>query len=1144
MDRIFEKLKNRYSILVFIISSVFIVFFFKLTSLTLIQGDEFRELSNNKRLKDIPITSARGEIRDRYGRLLAGNKVSFTVQLIKDELNIGDANARNKTILNLIHILNSEGTTYNDEFPIVFNSFKYIDKDVEGNSEILPIERVSEIIVENNLIYDLLSTTMKYSNDNSVPSFITAKKALNILENEGIEVPINIVHDEVNSIVSFSYEGKEKLEKWKEENGIPANMEPSSAVLQLINDKNANKIVMKMLNDPIVSKLAYEMLEKRNLTENIEIEPIVLKYDKEYEDTKKGLMESFSSITLNSTATDDFINILKEKDGINEILEQTVTEKDKFDSKKEVIINPGEIMLEKFKENKIKMPIKANLDEGSKKPTYKYKSEREKKELIKQYNLESDIKPLDAMISVAEKESTKKDSNKNKEQVSKESSILEAFIKDDKIKNLAQSILLKIYPNPKISISEWEYTPLMEKKAWLNRYRLNSDSDIKTNFEKLKKKIGLDEDLTDYEARATMLILDELNKIGYRGYYPINIAYGINDKTVSRLEENKLDLPGVKVSLEPVRYYPNDEVGAHILGYMGKIAQKEEIDKYIKDKQYLPSTLIGKTGVEVKFEDYLKGKDGKKTVEADAYGNVVKVVSEEPAKPGDTLYLTIDSKLQKVAEESLEKAISGIKGGGAFKSEWGDFSYGKTYPSANSGAAVAVDVKTGEILALASYPSYNPNLFATGISSEDWESLNPDNSEAGLPLYNIAISSPVQPGSTFKMITGLAGLENGISSDKKIYDYGYVQVGNKKFTCLAWSSGGGSHGPTDIYRALEKSCNYYFYSVALGRIPTTGEVLGKDMNIEKVLDTAKKLGLDEKTGVEIPGERIIGVPDTESKSENSKSLLDRFLKSEIDYFIKEDENLSEKEIQDVIKEISSWTELEEDLSKREIINRLSKLGIDGEKKDPKSNRGEDLGDKLKYTYLSGSGWTAADSLNTSIGQGENAYTPLQMANYISIVSNGGYKHNTNVVDRIQTFDNTKRTFETKKDTTRIDMNDYKNLEEIGKGMARVTKSEGTARRAFSGFPVDVAAKTGTAERAGVSPVTKRKYDNYAWFTAYAPYEDYNPDAAQIAVSVVIFQGGSGGNSSPVAREIIAEYLGLNSTDSELNKFDLNTELAK
>ena len=485
MDRIFEKLKNRYSILVFIISSVFIVFLFRLMSLTLIQGDEFRELSNNKRLKDIPITSARGEIRDRYGRLLAGNKVSFTVQLIKDELDTGDTKARNQNILKLIHILNSEGTTYNDEFPIIFNSYKYKDQDknidsnedinknksknkdktVEKKAEMLPIERVSEIIVENNLIYNLLNTSMQYSDDESVPQFVTAKKAINILENEGIEIPIDVAYDE-NKNISFSYSKKGNTQNWKKENGISEKASPNSAILQLINNKNAKKIVMKMLNDPIVSKLAYDMLEDKGLARNIEVEPIVLKYDEEYKDTKKSLMENFRSVTMNSTASDDFINILKEKDGISEILEQTVTEKDKFDDEKEVIINPGEIMLKKFKENKIKVPIKVSVNEGSKSLTYKYKNDKEKQALLKKYNLNSNMKPIDTMIKVAEREKIQGESKKNEK--SRDISVLESFIKDDKIKGIAQSTLLKIYPNPKISINEWEYTPLSDKKAWLS----------------------------------------------------------------------------------------------------------------------------------------------------------------------------------------------------------------------------------------------------------------------------------------------------------------------------------------------------------------------------------------------------------------------------------------------------------------------------------------------------------------------------------------------------------------------------------------------------------------------------------------------------------------------------------------------------
>lgn len=1112
---------------------------FKLASLTLVKGDEFRELSDNKRLKNIPITSPRGEIRDRYGRLLAGNKVSFAVQLVKDELDMRDTKSRNETLLKLMHILNSEGTTYNDEFPIIFNSYKYRDENL--TYELSPSERVSEIIVENNLIPDLLNTSMKYSNDNSVPEFITAKKIINVLENEGLEIPIDVYSDEGN--ISFSYNERANIESWQNENGISKNADPKSAIIQIINNRNAKKIVMKTINDPIISKLAYDMLNGRGLVGDIELEPIILEYDEEYKSTKKGIMKNFNSVTLESSATEDFINMLKESEGMKELLEQSFEKDAKDNEKEKITIIPGEIMLEKFKDNKINVPIKMNDDKENKRPVYKYKNDKEKQAFLKKYKLDNNLTPIEAMIALAETQKLTEKNKENKEDLSDDPNILEDFIKDEQIKGLAQSILLKKYPNPKISISEWEYTPLAEKKAWLNRYNLDEEKNISENLEKLKGKLELSDDLTNYEVRGILLIIDELNKIGYRGYYPINIAYGINEKTVARLEENKQELPGVKVSLEPVRYYPNGEVGSHILGYMGKIAQQSEIDRYINEKEYLPSTLIGKTGVEVKFEDYLKGKDGSKIVEADAHGNVVKVVEEKPAKPGDTLYLTIDSELQRIAEESLEKTLRGIRGGGAFQSEWGNFSYSKTYPSAFSASAVAIDVKTGEVLALANYPGYDPNLFATGISSEDWQSLNPDNDERGLPLYNTAISSPVQPGSTFKMVTGLAGLENGISPNKTIYDYGYVQVGNRKFSCLIWTSSRGSHGATNIQRALEKSCNYYFYAVALGRIPQTGEVLGQGMDIEKVLDTARKVGLDEKTGVEIPGERIIGVPDVDSKTRNTKALLERFLKSEIDGFVKEGTSLNETEIKNVIDEIVTWIDFEQPLSKREVIEKLNVLGINGELKVPGKN-GEDLADVIKFTYLNASGWGTADTLNTSIGQGQNAYTPIQMANYISIIANGGYKHNVSVVDRIQTSDNTKKTYETKKETKRIELNDYQNLNEIGKGMARVTKNEGTARRAFAGFPVDVAAKTGTAERAGVSPVTKRKYDNYAWFTAYAPYEENNPDATEIAVSVVIFQGGSGGYAAPVAREIIAEYLSLNKEETELNKFDLNTKLAK
>ncbi|AFS78024.1 putative penicillin-binding protein, transpeptidase superfamily protein [Gottschalkia acidurici 9a] len=1138
MKELFEKLKDRYSVLIFVLSITFFILSFRLASLTIISGDELREESNNKKLKHIPITAPRGEIRDRYGRLLAGNKATFTVQLIKDELNTKDKKERNEIILKLIHILEEEGVTYKDEFPIVFNSYIYRNENMYFEAEQTPTDKVVDAIIEHNLISELISSSAKYSNHQNIKDFTVGKKVINILENEGIKIPIDVVQN--NNTVEFVYNENTNIDKWKQENGIQGNVDAKSAIIQIINNRNARKIVLKTINDPIISKIAYDIVDSKGLIPDIKLEPMIFSYDEQFKETKRSLMKTFKSITMESKAIDDFINILKESNRMSELFQKTYPQKDK-----EVTVVPGEVILNIFKENDIEMPIEVSSDKEGNKAIYKYKNEKEKKELLKKYKLKSDTSPMEAVMEIAQIEKTKVEDSKKKDKNSKKEriSILEEFIKHDKIKGIAQTIVLKEHSNPRISISDWEYTPIVEKNAWIDKYKLDEKKDTEQIFNDLRKKSELDSKLTEYEARASLLILDEISKVGYQGYYPINIAYGISDKAVAKLEENKLELPGIKVSLEPVRYYPYGQTAAHILGYVGKIAQENEIEKYIKEKKYLPSTLIGKTGVEVQFEDYLKGKDGSKIVEADAHGNVVKVVEEKDAEPGDTLYLTIDADLQRIAEESLEKALREIRRGGTFESKWGNYNFSKAYPNAYAASVVATDVRTGEVLALANYPSYDPNLFATGISSEDWKSLNPKHDEYGLPLYNIAIQSPVQPGSIFKMVTGIAGMENGISPKKKIYDYGYVKVGNKKFPCLIWSRSGRTHGATDLYNALEQSCNYYFYAVALGRIPQTGEVLSKESGIDSILRVAKEFGLGEKTGVEIPGEYVSGVPDTESKTRSTKSSLKRFLKDNIDNYIKEDVKLSEKKIEAAIDEIASWAEYEDPLSKREVIKRLDKLGIDGERKIPESEKGEDLADRIKYTYLDQSGWRIGDTLNISIGQGQNAYTPIQMANYIAILSNGGYKHKMSVVDRIQTYDNTKKTYEPKKEVKRIDIKDYKYLEEAAKGMSMVAKKDGTASRAFGGFEVDVAAKTGTAEKDGISPVTKRKYDDFAWSTVYAPYEDYNPDAAQIAVSVVIFQGGGGGNTTPIAREIIAEYLGLND-DVEDSKFDLNSKLAK
>ncbi len=663
----------------------------------------------------------------------------------------------------------------------------------------------------------------------------------------------------------------------------------------------------------------------------------------------------------------------------------------------------------------------------------------------------------------------------------------------------------------------------------------------------MRDKFEIDKKLSEYEVRPMLLILDQLNSQGYRAYQPINIAYGIKDSTVAKLEEGKMDMSGVQVSIEPIRYYPLGNTASHILGYLGKISQSNEIKKYVEENGYSPNDIIGKTGIEEKYEDQMKGKEGKKIVEVDAFGNTINTISQEDPTPGDNLYLTIDAKLQEVAEAALKKGIEAIQKGGVYESKWGNYKFGtnkkkgRPYVNATSGALVATDVKTGEILTLANYPDYDPNMFSTGISNSDWESLFPENEEDTLaprPLYNVALQTAIQPGSTFKMVTAMAALEKGMDPNKTIRDMGYVDIGNKRFTCLIWKNGRGSHGNENVYNAIRDSCNYYFYTLALGKNQRTGESIGIKLDIEDITNMAKKFGLNDKTGIEIdvPAEAHGGVPDPSKKIASTKGILKRYLKENINKYVKDGVKLDDKDLEEVINEIISWVGNEELLSRTEVIKRLDKMGIDPEKRLEGEREG--LADKIKYTYLNQAGWNIADTLNITIGQGQNSYTPIQMANYIATLSNGGYLHKMSVVDSIKNYDNSAVEYKREDSGHKIKLNDYENLERVKYAMRKVAV-EGTAKSIFSKFPVKVAAKTGTAQKSGINPVTLDTYDDYAWFVAFAPYDD-----PQIAISVVIFQGGSGGYAGPIARDVIAEYLGLNEEEEQKEVLPIENELSR
>lgn len=1110
--KLLEKIKNRYNILIILICAVMLVLSFRLATLTIAKGDYYRDIADNKRLKEIYTTAPRGEIRDRNGRLLAGNKPSFTVQIMKDELNSLDREERNQLLLTLTRLLEEDGVYYEDEFPIELNAFAYSDAGAAVSQNLSPVDTVIDIIVSNNLLPALLDTYYIHSNYGEHFKFITINRAINALEDKGIEVPV--IAELVGDNLSLKYNEKEDIDQWKKTYELSPSATPKQAILSLIN--NDESIIRKIIDHPLSRQLAYKIMTSRNLANNISLVDYSFTYDDEYLEIKKSLMGVFPNITLETSAKDDFVEIVTQTSLFDLLFKVSETQDQRGRTKK---IIPGEVLIKLIEEKGIDCPVVLKLDEEGG-VTYEYKDSKGN----------ADMLPVDILANIA-----------------KENGLLYDFITSDEIKGIAQETVLENGYNPKISISKWEYTPLVNKMNWYEKFKIDDKYDAEKAFQHLMDYYELDSSLSSYEARGIMSLYDQLDKQGLRAYEPINIAYGIKDTTVARIEEGFVENQGVQVAIVPIRYYPERETAAHILGYLGKISQASEIEKYVKGNGYSPNAIIGKTGVEESFELELKGKDGVQKVEVDSLGNKTNILDEEKSVPGNNLYLTIDLDLQKSAERTLEYGLAQLRKGGVFESKWGNYKFGtsrskrRPYVNATSAAAVVVSVKTGEVLALANYPAYDPNLFSTGISSSDWESLFPENEQdllAPRPLYNIALQSAIQPGSIFKMVTALAALEKGLSPNERIRDMGYVNIGNQRGpACWIWNQSRGTHGAVNLYQAIEDSCNYYFYSLAYGRNPRTGSPVGVKLDIEDITDMAKRLGLNDKTGIEInaPSEATGGVPNPQSKIASSKNMLRNYLRRDLKLYIKEGLEFTDEEIEDKIEEIVAWIE-EGDISRGEVIRRLDEMGFEPELILP--GKVEGLADRIKFTHLNFAGWRITDTLNVTIGQGQNAYTPLQMANYIATIANGGYLNKVSVVDSIKNYDNSKTIYEGEVQQERIGLVDYNNLEHVKKGM-RMVVTEGSARSLFSKFPVSVAAKTGTAQNDRRNPVTGDTYDEYSWFVAFAPYED-----PEIAIAVVIFQGGSGLHAAPFAREIMAEYFGLNDVQEEEDQLPFENGLVR
>lgn len=739
---------------------------------------------------------------------------------------------------------------------------------------------------------------------------------------------------------------------------------------------------------------------------------------------------------------------------------------------------------------------------------------------------------------------------------------------------------------PPINIRSMTYTFDSEKKAFLEKYDLDVKLSAEQAFKELRKTYKIDKNLSNAEARKIFRIREEIKELGYNKYLSSTIATNVSDKTVILIEEMSDQLKGADIASETARYYPNGAVLSHVIGYMGSISDYQ-YEEYVNEKGYSATDLIGKDGIEAVMEEYLRGTDGVTAVRVNSLGDYIDTISESEPESGQNVYLTVDLDLQKVAEDSLAEIIRATKSGTRYNGKYGT-SYVSKYDNCESGAVVALDVETGEVLAMASYPDYDPNIFAEGISSKDWESVqsaNPRDYLAPTPLYNIATMTSVQPGSTFKPITSVAALQAGLDPNLQLRDGGKIELGGgTTFGCAAWNDLGRTDGWQNLALGIQNSCNHYFACIATGKDWTTGASLGYEDNIsiEKIIQVAQEFGLGQETGIEI-GEIVADLPSKDRKMDTMENSLWYYLYSTaVNYWPKsviEDEAKLEKEIDIIV----SW--MEENPSRDEIIDRVEKQTSVMKKEV------ETVTDICKYSFFNQAEWTIGDEFNIAIGQGDNSYTPIQMARYVATLGNDGLRNDVTLIKNIQG-----EKVEEREEPYQIDVTESE-IAAVLEGMRLVTKG-GTLAGVFNSIGIEVAGKTGTAEVFGyvqpddevayvqshlsaIAPgvswsevekemkklmkeepesyptendavdeavieasggkVTlgeinrfKEEYDPFAWTIALAPADD-----PKIAVVVVLVQGGTSANAGPVVRDIVGEYL-LN--EKKFDRADFTTKM--
>ena len=613
-----------------------------------------------------------------------------------------------------------------------------------------------------------------------------------------------------------------------------------------------------------------------------------------------------------------------------------------------------------------------------------------------------------------------------------------------------------------------------------------------------KKRYKISDDIDDEMALAIISVRLNIYMKRYTQYEPIPVAQDVSDETVVQLETFASEMPGIQTLVDSGRYYPMGEAMSQIVGYLGSIS-KSQMDEYIEQGYDISSDKIGQKGVEAYAEQWLTGskkeKQGKLIAEKDSFGKIVRVLDEIPPQNGDDVVLTIDSQLQmsinNILKEEIEKMREGLP----------PYDGDNIAPKAETGAAVVLDINTGEILALVSYPSFDPNS-----PTKEGEQ------------FSLAFQGNIVPGSVYKMLVGIAGLEEGVVTvNERIYDAVAYDKYDKNKPQRCWSRRG--HGWENYVDALKHSCNYYFYEVA------------DRLGVEKINKWSKLFGLDGGTGIEIldpeMDKNIIPSKEIRFKA-NRRNMKNQIIKIMKNYgYLEKDleiDDLTDKQ-EELIEKLIDYP-LSEDRSTEAGLKEVLAIAEMLENAGYTNNVNRAAAEIRSEVLVPYKRWNPSFTVMAGIGQGDVAVSPLSMARYLAAIANGGKVLETHVVKGIVGSDGQVIEETQPKVIRQLDIK-QEHLDATLEGMWKVVNDPNSSRGEYDGggtavshfrdmdSSITLAGKTGTAQ------TDNNEINNNAWFVAITPYEK-----PEIAVVVVVPKGRTSGNAAPIAKRIIEEYYRL------------------